>query len=81
MPPRIDPARCNLCGVCEEVCPGDILHVAGGKTGLVRYPLECSHCDVCRIECPTGAITLDFPWYMLQIGSAADDVERPALKS
>jgi ferredoxin len=32
----------------------------------VRYPDECSHCDVCRVECPTGAIEIEFPWTMRQ---------------
>jgi adenylylsulfate reductase, subunit B len=79
MPPKIDFAKCNLCGICDEVCPGDVLHVAFGKEGLVRYPLECSHCDVCRIECPEDAITLVFPREMLQAGSgwrAAAQVRR-----
>lgn len=66
MPPRIDPTRCTLCGVCEDVCPGDILYIDGGVQNLVRYGDECSHCDVCRIECPEGAIEIEFAWSMLQ---------------
>lgn len=66
MPPRVDLARCTLCGVCQDVCPGDILHVEGGVPGLVRYPDECQHCDICRIECPERAITIEFPWSMRQ---------------
>lgn len=66
MPPRVDPARCTLCGVCQDVCPGDILHIDGGVERLVRYGDECSHCDVCRIECPEAAITIEFTWSMLQ---------------
>lgn len=66
MPPRIDASRCNLCGVCQDVCPGDILHTSGGVAGLVRYPDECQHCDICRVECPEGAITIEFPWSMRQ---------------
>ena len=66
MPPRIDPELCTLCGVCQDVCPGDILYLDGGVSGMVRYGAECSHCDVCRVECPTGAITIEFPWHMRQ---------------
>jgi ferredoxin len=33
---------------------------------MVRYPGECSHCDVCRVECPEDAITMEFPWSLLQ---------------
>jgi adenylylsulfate reductase, subunit B len=77
MPPRIDFEACNLCGICDEVCPGDILHVDGGKAGLVRYPDECCHCDVCRIECPQNAITIVFPWHMLQAGSGRPATPAP----
>lgn len=66
MPPTIDPARCTLCGVCQDVCPGDILHIDGGIRRLVRYPDECQHCDICRLECPETAIQIIFPAWMRQ---------------
>jgi adenylylsulfate reductase subunit B len=66
MPPRIKPELCTLCGICTEVCPGDILYIDQGVAGLVRFPAECSHCDVCHVECPVGAIEMQFPWNMLQ---------------
>ncbi|MFC0527717.1 4Fe-4S dicluster domain-containing protein [Phytohabitans kaempferiae] len=66
MPPRIDPDVCTLCGKCQDVCPGDILHIDRGVGEMVRYPDECSHCDVCRVECPAGAIEIAFPWSLLQ---------------
>jgi adenylylsulfate reductase, subunit B len=66
MPPTIDAARCTLCGVCQDVCPGDILHIDGGVKRLVRYPDECQHCDICRIECPETAIQIVFPAWMRQ---------------
>lgn len=66
MPPRVDPSKCSRCGICTEVCPGDILHLDGGLDRLVRYGSECSHCDVCVAECPEGALTIEFPWSMLQ---------------
>jgi adenylylsulfate reductase subunit B len=66
MPPRINPSLCNLCGVCQDVCPGDILHIDQGVDGIVRYPTECSNCDVCRVECPQGAIEMRFEWSTLQ---------------
>ncbi|MDQ1606984.1 MAG: 4Fe-4S dicluster domain [Microbacteriaceae bacterium] len=66
MPPRINPVLCNLCGICQDVCPGDILHIDQGVQELVRYPSECSNCDVCRVECPQGAIEILFDWSTLQ---------------
>jgi NAD-dependent dihydropyrimidine dehydrogenase PreA subunit len=66
MPPRIDPTKCTACGHCTDVCPGDILHLDAGIGRMVRYPDECSHCDVCRVECDAGAIEIEFPWWMRQ---------------
>lgn len=66
MPPRINPSKCTSCGICQDVCPGDILHLDRGVANLVRFPDECSHCDVCRAECPTGALDIEFPWSMRQ---------------
>lgn len=66
MPPKIDPALCTACGRCQDVCPGDIIYLDQGVSNMVRFPDECSHCDVCRVECPTGAIEIEFPWSMRQ---------------
>ena len=61
MPPVIDETKCNLCGLCEDVCPLDILFLEGGKRHFVKYPLECTHCGVCVWECTRGALKLVFP--------------------
>ena len=61
MPPVIDRDKCTLCGVCEDVCPGDIIYLDRGKAEMVRYGWECDHCAVCRIECPEDAIELVIP--------------------
>ena len=61
MPPVIDLDKCTSCGICEEVCPGDILFLDRGKEHLVRYPWECDHCAICRIDCPEEAVEIVFP--------------------
>ena len=68
MPPVVKEENCNLCGVCEDVCPGDILYVEGGIGGLVRYGEECQHCGICVMECPEQALEMQFPWQWLQSG-------------
>ena len=61
MPPVINQKKCNLCGICEDVCPGDLLFLDEGKQNIVRYPWECDHCMICQMECPQDAITIVFP--------------------
>ena len=61
MPPVINPKKCNLCGVCEDICPGDLIFLDKGKQYIVRYPWECDHCTICEMECPEKAITIVFP--------------------
>ena len=65
MPPVIKEDACTLCGICQDVCPGDIIHLDAGVVEMVRYEDECQHCDICRVECPENAITIQFPWHYL----------------
>jgi NAD-dependent dihydropyrimidine dehydrogenase PreA subunit len=66
MPPKIDFELCNSCGICDERCPGDVIHMDTEKNQpMVCYPYECWHCGNCKIDCPTGAIKIVFPLYML----------------
>lgn len=50
---RIDAARCNLCGSCEDVCR------FGAVAGGVVNPLLCEGCGACYHVCPAGAIVLE----------------------
>lgn len=62
MPPVIDKALCNKCGVCVENCPLDVLYSsAANDFPEVRYPEECWHCNSCKLDCPSGAIERRFP--------------------
>ncbi|MBI2866136.1 MAG: 4Fe-4S binding protein [Chloroflexi bacterium] len=72
MPPVIDLEKCNLCGVCEEVCPGDILYMEGGKQRIVRYPQECDQCGICALDCPEKAIEIIFPLDLLTTPPTTD---------
>lgn len=57
--PIIDPALCDGCGRCIEVCPTGALDLVMGKAEL-RYPDRCTYCTVCEEACPTSAIALPF---------------------
>ena len=61
---------CDGCGVCNAVCPGDIIYMRGergNKRPFNRYVNECWHCGSCRQDCPTKAISIVFPPDMLCI--------------
>ncbi|MGB9886440.1 MAG: 4Fe-4S dicluster domain-containing protein [Moorellales bacterium] len=62
----IDARSCNACGVCVEICPEDILAFAGEEVRVVR-PEECWYCGSCMMDCPTGAIAVEFPAHMRPI--------------
>ena len=53
--PQIDQARCDLCGICADVCQYHAL-VAVGEQILV-FPELCHGCGSCTLNCPSKAIT------------------------
>jgi len=55
---KIDPEKCNGCGLCVNACHEGALQLINGKAALVSE----SYCDglgACLPECPTGAITIE----------------------
>lgn len=63
MPPVIDRNRCTVCGICVEVCPGDVMAMDGEP--VVAYPEECWHCGACFLDCPEDAISIHVPVSMM----------------
>ncbi len=63
MPMTFDLDLCDGCGKCSDVCPGDVIYMAGpvGKRKpFNRYVDECWHCGSCRQDCPQDAINVVF---------------------
>ncbi len=55
---KIDPEKCNGCGLCVDACHEGALKLINGKAELVSD----SYCDGlgdCLPKCPTGAITIE----------------------
>lgn len=53
---RIDPGRCNACGVCLERCPMEA--ITAGETGAGIDPRRCIGCGLCVSACPEEAVFL-----------------------
>ncbi len=54
---RIDPERCDGCGLCAELCRFAAVVETDGAYAV--DPLRCEGCKLCVAMCPAGAI--DFP--------------------
>jgi len=55
---KIDPDKCDGCGLCIDACSEGALQLVDGKAKLVSE----SYCDGlgdCLPECPTGAISIE----------------------
>jgi len=58
--PTIDPEKCNLCGLCEELCQYDSIEriTLNSRTILKVNEIACEGCNVCNYFCPVDAITI-----------------------
>ena len=65
----IDPSLCLGCGACVDVCPGDLLVLAGGQARL-RAAGECWNCLSCAKACPEGAIRGVLPFVLADAGAS-----------
>nr|NIP66858.1 hydrogenase iron-sulfur subunit [Candidatus Bathyarchaeota archaeon]NIR18069.1 hydrogenase iron-sulfur subunit [Desulfobacterales bacterium]NIU81751.1 hydrogenase iron-sulfur subunit [Candidatus Bathyarchaeota archaeon]NIV67701.1 hydrogenase iron-sulfur subunit [Candidatus Bathyarchaeota archaeon]NIW16711.1 hydrogenase iron-sulfur subunit [Candidatus Bathyarchaeota archaeon] len=53
---HIIPERCNLCGVCVDVCPVEA--VEESPHSITINPVSCVGCGICVPRCPQDAIEL-----------------------
>ena len=62
-PFHIDEEKCVGCNTCLEVCQIDILmpHPKKGQPPIILHPEECWYCGCCAMDCPTGALTSNWP--------------------
>lgn len=57
---RINPAQCEGCWACIDVCPSDVLgrvDFFAHKHVRIKDAAQCKGCGMCIRACPHGAIT------------------------
>ena len=57
--PRIEPEKCNGCGLCIGVCSCNALILVDNIVSLIETE-ECDWCAECEAVCLTRAITCPF---------------------
>ncbi|HEX9896703.1 MAG TPA: 4Fe-4S binding protein [Dehalococcoidales bacterium] len=57
--PEINQDKCNLCGLCIEICRCGAIILVNNIVTLVETD-DCHWCTLCEAICPTGALTCSF---------------------
>jgi adenylylsulfate reductase subunit B len=65
----VDQERCDGCGACMKICPGDLLHLNDDKKAENRYPNECWHCMACSKACSKQAVVVNLPFTIANRGA------------
>ena len=60
--PKVDPAKCTLCGDCVKSCPVKALHQADKYSYPVVDDRRCINCWCCHEICPSKAVFIDKSW-------------------
>jgi len=53
---HIDQKACIGCGICEMICPGDVIGMDERNKAEISYPRDCWTCFSCEMACPVKAI-------------------------
>jgi MinD superfamily P-loop ATPase len=69
--PRIDPQKCNGCGLCLNVCLCGALRLVNNRITIVETD-GCLWCTECEAVCPVGAISCPFEIVIESSGRSAE---------
>ena len=57
MPIKIDPDKCDGCGICVYDCGADVIGFTQEKDKVFPYRnKDCVNCFLCKLVCPEDAI-------------------------
>lgn len=42
---------CVACGVCDMICPNDVIRTDGTGYPYIAYPQDCTGCRLCQERC------------------------------
>lgn len=57
--------KCTACGMCVEICPGDLLTFSNDKLNVrMRQPADCWDCMACVKVCPCEALETKLPYQL-----------------
>lgn len=61
--PKLDPERCDRCGICAEVCPMGAID----RENVKSVPGTCIKCQACVRRCPKKARYFDDPDFLSHV--------------
>lgn len=54
---KVDPSKCNQCGMCIRTCPTENIYLKDGK---MKFHHRCAMCMRCSFLCPQDAFSIGF---------------------
>ncbi|MBI3991542.1 MAG: 4Fe-4S binding protein [Candidatus Omnitrophica bacterium] len=66
----IDKDKCDGCGACERICPGDLMVVdKKSKKAEIRSQEDCWDCMSCVKACPKSALETKLSFQFADFGA------------
>lgn len=66
---KFESSKCNGCGRCVDICPGDLLRIDEKGKSSIRNQADCWDCMACVKSCPQGALETRLPFSLADFGA------------